>query len=353
MGRRLKRRRVVLGCALGLLMGMSGLALPANADIATKNQPKTAALLFVLQGTGGTYADNGNGTATLTLTGVNGLATWFNDRPQRQAGTAAIPDSLKMIGFAKDPPNAVMTVSLADPKHDALAVKLETPSYDQANATLTFTATPLKKPPGAGLSGYRSQLDHSVDPSFGEFSLFVDDTNTRVTPEGAPNAPGGGLDCDPSKPDTFWGQCRPVNLDVTLSRPYRSRYRLTYLAGPNCTTFERGTGEVGDLAEEVMPPYRVEPPFHLVQNRLFWARSDGGCGFQRSNAWYRVETTKCTEPPRPCTVFDGPSRLINITEINVVEALYTVECGPGTLPCAGQIGPKDAHSIPTAIVKLG
>lgn len=146
-------------------------------------------MLFVVQGTGGSYADTGDGTATLTLTGVNGQATWFNDRPQRQAGTAAVPAALEMIGFSKDPPNAVMTVSLADPTHDALALKLENPSYDQANAALTFTATPLKKPAGAGLAVYRPQLDDSVNTSFGEFSLFVDDTNTRVTPGGAPASP--------------------------------------------------------------------------------------------------------------------------------------------------------------------
>jgi hypothetical protein len=57
--------------------------------------------------------------------------------------------------------------------------------------------------------------------------------------------------------------------------------------------------------------------------------------------------------PNTCHTFDGPSRLINITKINVVEALYTVECGPGTLPCAGSIGPKDAQLIPTAIVEFG
>jgi hypothetical protein len=337
-----------------VVLAMSALAWPANADTAAKankNKPKTAALLFVVQGTGGSYTDNGNGTAALTLTGVNGLTTWFTDRPQRQAGTAAVADALKMIGFVKDPPNAVMTVPLADPQHDALAVKLENPSYDGANATLTFTATPLEKAPGAGLSGYRAQLDDSASPTFAEFSLFVDDANTRVKSNGAPTAPSGGLDCDPSKPDTFWGKCRPVNLDVTWNRPYRSRYRLTYLPGPNCTAFERSTGD--ELMEEGAPDYHVQPPFHIPIRRLIWARSDGGCGFQRSNAWYRVETTKCTEPPNTCHTFDGPSRLINITEINVVEALYTVECGPGTLPCAGSIGPKDAQLIPTAIVKFG
>jgi hypothetical protein len=191
MGRGSWRPRVVLTCAICVLIAMSTLAAPASANTAAKAKPKSAALLFVVQGTGGTYTDNGNGTAALTLTGVNGSATWFNDRPQRQAGTTAIPAALEMIGFVKDPPNAVMTVSLADPKHDALAVKLETPSYDEANATLTFAATPLNKPPGAGLGAYRSQLDDSVEPSFGEFSLFIDDTNTRVTPTGAPTAAGG------------------------------------------------------------------------------------------------------------------------------------------------------------------
>jgi hypothetical protein len=183
----------VLSVGAAVLVITVMLAAPATATdpAGAKRRPKTAPLLFVVQGTGGSYTDNGNGTAALTLTGINGLTTWFTDRPQRHAGNTATPVALEMIGFADDPPNGVMTVSLADPQHDAIAVKLETPSYDEANATLTFTATPLEKTPGDGLRAYRSRLDDGVTSSFGEFSLFVDDTNTLISGDGTPKRPGG------------------------------------------------------------------------------------------------------------------------------------------------------------------
>jgi hypothetical protein len=92
VGRESWRRRVGLSCALGVLLAVTASAPLASAKTAAKvnkNKPRTAAVLFVVQGTGGSYADTGDGTATLTLTGVNGQATWFNDRPQRQAGSAS------------------------------------------------------------------------------------------------------------------------------------------------------------------------------------------------------------------------------------------------------------------------
>jgi len=346
-GRRAARRWTVV-----VLATVSMLAMPTVAHAAPKG--KTAPLLFAVQGSGGTFAQ-GSGVATLTLNGVKGQATWFTDRPNRQAGTASISAALEMIGFGTNPPNGVMTVSLADPRHDALAVKLEAPRYDESAGTLVFDATPLERP-GSQLRSYAPRLDDSLDASFGEFALFIDDTNTPVNNDGEPvladaapvaspedvagtrSAPPPNLDCDPGRARS--NQCLGVTLDYTIDLPQWTQYKFEYIPGPNCTAFEKNIG-----------PYSTGPrPTHVVDLWLIYARQDGSCGYERSTAHYKVSTGNCVPD---CRTFNGPSRVINIEELNIVEGLYTVYCEAGTLPCSGTYGSKDSQGVPTAIVKLG
>jgi hypothetical protein len=289
MGRGSWRRRLGLACAVGIVVA---LAAPAGANTFAQGKAKTAPLLFAVQGTGGTYTDDGNGTATLTLTGVNGQATWFTDRPQRQAGNTAIPVALQTIGFAKDPPNAVMTVSLADPDHDALAVKLENPSFDEANAALTFEVTRLRKPPDAGLEAYRSQLDDSVHPSFGQFSLFIDDSNAPVTRTGSPKVP------QVSSQDAV-----PLHVVVRLVKTSPHITIKPIWDGWNQCIVER------PFPESVIdkgPNPRLDETAYEVRA---WKNFSGACGVEQSRMHWKL---------------DGPGGAVE--EIQVVGTFNTITC---------------------------
>lgn len=189
MRARLPCHPVAIGYALVALTWVWAFPSLATANAPLRSQLKTAALLFVVQGTGGSYTDEGNGAAMLALTGISEQMTWFNDRPERQAGTTTVANALDLIGFDKVPPNAVLTVPLADAHHDALAVQLETPRYDEANATLTFAARLLRNHPGPGLTAYRPELDKGLDSTFAEFSLFIDDARVPIGSNGEPLPP--------------------------------------------------------------------------------------------------------------------------------------------------------------------
>ena len=98
--------------------------------------------LFVLNARGATVEGQ-----TLTLSGVNPQAIVFADRPVRAAGHVKTKYLLEEWdaggGFAKDPPNATVSVldSAADAAHDAV-FELTSPHLD--GDTLTFTVRPLE-----------------------------------------------------------------------------------------------------------------------------------------------------------------------------------------------------------------
>ncbi len=81
-------------------------------------------------------------TVTVTLTGVDTEVLWFQDRPGRSSGEMRVSEFVGQwngLGFADDPPNAVI-------RHDGgdglgKVVEVSDPAWDQPNGSLTFTAT--------------------------------------------------------------------------------------------------------------------------------------------------------------------------------------------------------------------
>jgi hypothetical protein len=237
-------------------------SVPAKAK--AKAKARTAALLFTVQGTGGTYAPAADGFAALTVTGVDQLATWFTDRPDRQAGTVPLPEALTLIGFDTDPPNAVVTVRLADAHHDALAVKLEAPVYDQDAGTLAFKAMPLRNP-GSNLGGFKSRLDESLAPSFGDVALFLDDTSTPVAADGTPTLPGSGPAQSPTPPPNGGDYARSLHFYFrNLPKPppdtsgwWRIRIVETSAPGDECVAFTSRDDTVPPGDSHIEIQYRV------------------------------------------------------------------------------------------------
>jgi hypothetical protein len=81
----------------------------------------------------------------------------------------------------------VVSVRDAGRDHDTLAVTLGDPTYDAATRTMTFDATPLRRPAralGPRLDFVDDRLDGALPQSFGPVTLFIDDTDTEVRPDG-------------------------------------------------------------------------------------------------------------------------------------------------------------------------
>ncbi len=91
--------------------------------------PTDASLLFALESRAGTLVPDaaaGKGHFTLTLRGVERRATWFTDRPQRNAGrvtTRKLFRAWRELGFRATPPNAALVVDRAKSSRDTVAVE--------------------------------------------------------------------------------------------------------------------------------------------------------------------------------------------------------------------------------------
>jgi hypothetical protein len=140
--------------------------------------------------------------------------------------------------------------------------------------------------------------------------------------------------------------CVPVHLEVTSNLPADSAWQIRYLPASNCTIYETGG----------LDYHTGDPPSVRLVEAVYFAKRIGSCNFERSNAWFQLETGHCTggfRTPDRCT-WDGKWRTINVTEMNIIESLYTVECAQaGELPCSGTYGGKTQRGIPIAKVTIG
>ena len=144
---------------------------------AEKPQPQEIGRLFASTADGGTLKPvEGTSHVELTLTGVTPQVVWFSDRPARQSGhvsMAEFVESWEGYGFVKDPPNAALAVLGADDGQDTVVVELGSPEFDERQNMVRFPAEVLDEATG-NLSHLASDLDHSVQASFGTASLFID-----------------------------------------------------------------------------------------------------------------------------------------------------------------------------------
>ena len=150
---------------------------------AQKPQEQDIGLLFAQTADGGTLKPvEGTSSFELTLNGVTPQTVWFSDRPARQSGHIPIAEFVKSwegYGFVEDPPNAALAVVGADDGQDTVVVELGSPEFDEAQNTVRFPAEVLDEATG-NLSHLASDLDQSVETSFGTASLFIDDATGKV-----------------------------------------------------------------------------------------------------------------------------------------------------------------------------
>lgn len=152
----------------GLLVLVAALlALPAPASAASR--------LFVLDAGRGSLTPRGDNRFDLELRGTDRRVTWFSERPSRGAGTLPLRElvaSWRALGFAQDPPNAVIELDGGRARANQLAVELTRPQFDARRAVLRFRARRLA--PSGPVAGHTDGFDRALPRRFGRLSLFVD-----------------------------------------------------------------------------------------------------------------------------------------------------------------------------------
>jgi hypothetical protein len=148
-----------------------------NSDSAnvTENQPVTH--IFIQQGTGGSFVNDGSGNYTLTMTDVVPYTIFFADRPARDVGLAPMDKFLKGFDFgASNPPNAAIILSEENETSDMTIVELTKPQYDNTTGTLTYNAKLLEEYSfkSGWLLDHISEVDASIPERFGSVELVID-----------------------------------------------------------------------------------------------------------------------------------------------------------------------------------
>ncbi len=135
----------------------------------------TPGLLYLTQSDAAVVTPIGSsGSMQVSLTGADAEVLWFQDRPGRAAGhirTSELVDTWSQLGFAEDPPNAVIrhagSTDAAGQEALGLVVEMSDPVWDQPNATLRFRATPAA---GVELPGLMDDV-----------ALFIDDSGSGTS----------------------------------------------------------------------------------------------------------------------------------------------------------------------------
>ena len=149
-----------------------------NSDSAnvTENQPVTH--IFIQQGTGGSFVNDGSGNYTLTMTDVVPYTIYFADRPARDVGLAPMDKFLKGFDFgASNPPNAALILPEENETSDMVIVELTNPQYNNTTGTLTYKARQLKEYSfeSVWFQDQISKVDSSIPERFGSVNLVIDD----------------------------------------------------------------------------------------------------------------------------------------------------------------------------------
>ena len=148
-----------------------------NSDSAnvTENQPVTH--IFIQQGTGGSFVNDGSGNYTLTMTDVVPYTIYFADRPARDVGLAPMDKFLKGFDFgASNPPNAAIILPDENETSDMVVVELTKPQYNNTTQTVTYNAKLLKEYSfkSGWLQDHMSEVDPAIPERFGTVELVID-----------------------------------------------------------------------------------------------------------------------------------------------------------------------------------
>ena len=149
-----------------------------NSDSANVTENQTVTHIFIQEGSGGSFVNDGSGNYTLTMTDVVPYTIFFADRPARDVGLAPMDKFLKGFDFgAYNPPNAALILSKENETSDMVIVELTNPQYNNTTGTLTYTARQLKEYSfeSAWFQDQIGKVDPSIPERFGGAILVIDD----------------------------------------------------------------------------------------------------------------------------------------------------------------------------------
>ena len=153
-----------------------------NSDSANVTENQTVTHIFIQQGTGGSFVNDGSGNYTLTMTDVVPYTIFFADRPARDVGFAPMDKFLKGFDFgASNPPNAAIILPDENETSDMVVVELTKPQYNNTTGTLTYKARLLKEYSfeSVWFQDQISKVDASIPERFGRVVLVIDDCPCR------------------------------------------------------------------------------------------------------------------------------------------------------------------------------
>jgi hypothetical protein len=148
-----------------------------NSDSANVTENQTITHIFIQEGAGGSFVNDGSGNYTLTMTDVVPYTMVFADRPARDVGLAPMDRFLKGFSFgASNPPNAAIILPDENETSDMIVVELTNPQYNNTTQTLTYTAKPLKNYSfkTGWLQDHASEVDPAIPERFGSVNLVID-----------------------------------------------------------------------------------------------------------------------------------------------------------------------------------
>ena len=168
------------------------LGVAAAADYAAENNTATCTTcdkglnasvnesryIFIQEGSGGSFVEDGSGNYTLTVEGVAPYTIFFSDRPAKDTGFAPMQKFIDGFLWGPiNPPNAAVMLKNETAESDVVVVELTAPRYDEANQTLTYRARLIKDYAFRSEWGLDpvSKADPSIPESFGQVMIAIDD----------------------------------------------------------------------------------------------------------------------------------------------------------------------------------
>lgn len=149
-----------------------------DSDSANVTENETVTHIFIQQGTGGSFVNDGSGNYSLTMTDVVPYTIYFADRPSRDVGFAPMDKFLKGFDFGvNNPPNAAIILPNENETSDMVIVELTNPQYDNTTGTLTYMAIPLMNYSfeSVWFQDQKTKVDSSIPERFGNITLVIDD----------------------------------------------------------------------------------------------------------------------------------------------------------------------------------
>jgi len=149
-----------------------------NSDSANVTENQTVTHIFIQEGSGGSFVNDGSGNYTLTMTDVVPYTTFFADRPARDVGLVPMDKFLKGFPFGVDnPPNAAIILPDENGTSDMVVVELTKPQYNNTTQTVTYTASLLKDYSfeSVWFQYQIGKVDASIPERFGRVILVIDD----------------------------------------------------------------------------------------------------------------------------------------------------------------------------------